>query len=178
MKIYNQYKTQEIQEQDVNYELGYLKQDKLPTVHHEAVPEVMAKSVEEIVEELKANGITVEQGYDDAWYRVLKENPRGGRSVEEIKPIEHVPAQEAYDEYEDILVYVPYTAEELEENRLNALRARRGLLLVAFDKWEKAVIRGREQDSDVVMVWYHDLLDLKESAFENVPERVEYYIQR
>ena len=62
----------------------------------------------------------------------------------------------------------PPTADEL--------RARREPLLEAFDKWEKAVLRGREQDSVVIMGWYQDLLDLVPSAFENIPERVQYYL--
>lgn len=55
------------------------------------------------------------------------------------------------------------------------LRAKREPLLEAFDKWEKAVIRHRENESDSIMAWYEDLLDLKESAFINIPERVKYY---
>ena len=62
----------------------------------------------------------------------------------------------------------PPTADEL--------RARREPLLEAFDKWEKAVLRGREQDSVVIMGWYQDLLDLVPGAFENIPERVQYYL--
>lgn len=58
----------------------------------------------------------------------------------------------------------------------NELRIRRRPLLEAFDKWEKAVLRGREQDSVVVMGWYQDLLDLAPSAFENIPERAQYYL--
>lgn len=56
------------------------------------------------------------------------------------------------------------------------LRVKREPLLIAFDKWEKAVIRGREEDSAEIMQWYQDLLDLVESAFENVPERINYYM--
>lgn len=62
----------------------------------------------------------------------------------------------------------PPTADEL--------RVRREPLLEAFDKWEKAVLREREQDSVVIMGWYQDLLDLVPSAFENIPERVQYYL--
>lgn len=62
------------------------------------------------------------------------------------------------------------------EKVLERLRFKRKPLLIAFDKWEKAVIRGREEDSTEVMQWYQDLLDLKESAFENVPERINYYM--
>lgn len=62
------------------------------------------------------------------------------------------------------------------EKVLERLRFKRKPLLDAFDKWEKAVIRGREEDSTEVMQWYQDLLNLKESAFENVPERIKYYM--
>ena len=64
------------------------------------------------------------------------------------------------------------TEEEIKEN----LRRQREALLVAFDKWEKAVLRGREEDSEVIMQWYEDLKELKASAFENVPERIKYYL--
>ncbi len=65
---------------------------------------------------------------------------------------------------------------ELEYN-LNQLRKKRKLLLDnGFDPWEKAVLRGREADDSTIMLWYQDLKDLKESAFENIPERIRYYL--
>lgn len=63
-----------------------------------------------------------------------------------------------------------------ETNRLNILRNKRIPLLEAFDKWEKAVLRGRETDSVTVMDWYQNLLDLKAEAFDDIPERVRYYL--
>ena len=69
-------------------------------------------------------------------------------------------------------VVISFNNEILIEN----LRNKRVPLLLAFDKWEKAVIRGREEDSAEIMQWYQDLLDLKEEAFENVPERINYYM--
>lgn len=62
------------------------------------------------------------------------------------------------------------------KNELNRQRNKRKRLLEAFDKWEKAVLRGREDENDSIMLWYYDLLDLKETAFENVPERIKYYM--
>lgn len=59
----------------------------------------------------------------------------------------------------------------------NELRMRRRPLLEAFDKWEKAVLRGRESEDEQIMSWYQDLLKLTPSAFENIPERVQYYLQ-
>lgn len=87
-----------------------------------------------------------------------------------------VEAKEAYDEYEDIQVFVPYTSSELSERRLNRLRIERKPLLEAFDKWEKAVLRGRAEDDAEIMNWYRDILDLRAEAFENVPETVRYYL--
>ena len=75
-------------------------------------------------------------------------------------------------------IYVPYTDEELEEQKLNRLRQQREPLLAAFDKWEKAVLRGREKDDETVMMWYRDLLDLEEIAFKRVPPRIQYFISR
>lgn len=66
----------------------------------------------------------------------------------------------------------PKTDEEIKAE----LRIKREPLLEAFDKWEKAVLRNREQDSVVIMGWYQDLLDLIPSAFENIPERIKYYL--
>ena len=62
------------------------------------------------------------------------------------------------------------------ENALFKKRHERKRLLIAFDKWEKAVLRGRESDSDEVMTWFNSLLDLKDEAFINIPEAVRYYL--
>ena len=63
--------------------------------------------------------------------------------------------------------------EELKKQRRNE----RKHLLDAFDKWEKAVLRGREFDDEKVMTWYQLLLDLEETAFESIPPRVRYYLK-
>lgn len=152
MKIFNQDKTKELNENELDLENGYLKADKLFIAHHEAVE--AQEAIYEKREEKLSNGST--QTWKDL-----------------VSPA--VEAKEAWDEYEDIQVYIPYTAEELEERRLNALRERRVPLLKAFDIWEKAVLRGREKDDKSVMDWYSSLLNLEESAFENVPKRVRYY---
>lgn len=63
-----------------------------------------------------------------------------------------------------------------EEEIKNILRIKRKNLLNAFDRWEKAVLRGREEDKEYIMSWYYDLLDLKEYAFKNIPEKIKYYL--
>lgn len=68
--------------------------------------------------------------------------------------------------------------EDLKKQEKDELRTKRIILLEAFDKWEKAVLRGRENEDDTIMQWYQDILDLKESAFEeaNILERIKYYM--
>lgn len=73
------------------------------------------------------------------------------------------------------------TIEQVQKNNESkefSLRIEREPLLLAFDKWEKAVIRGRELDDSLIMEWFEDIKKLKESAFEenNIPERVKYYM--
>lgn len=63
-----------------------------------------------------------------------------------------------------------------ERQRLAILRTKRAKLLTAFDKWEKAVLRGRENDDVEIMCWYYNLLNLIETAFDEIPQRVKYYL--
>ena len=93
MRIFDENKTIELTNYD--REKGYLKPDKLFIAHHEAV-----QAVEE-------------QGH----YETIVEYPNGGKDVEWVVDVEAVEAKEAYDEYEDIQVFVPYTAEELEKRK-------------------------------------------------------------
>lgn len=109
-RVFNQDKTQELEEYDLT--AGKLVADKLFVRHHEAVPEVVAKTVEEKVAAYQANGQSVEQ-HNGTYYLVVAQYPNGGKDIEEIFPTEAVPAQEAYDEYEDIYVYTPYTEQDL-----------------------------------------------------------------
>lgn len=76
-----------------DYLLGYVVEEQLFITHHEAV---------EAVEE---------QGH----WEVVAEYPNGGKDVEWVIDVPGVEAKAAWDEYEDILRYIPYTAEELEE---------------------------------------------------------------
>ena len=91
MRVFNEDKTQELKEYDLNK--GHLKLDKLFIRHHEAVEEIK-----------------------EQWhYETVAEYPNGGKDVEKIIDVPYQAPQEAFDEYEDIYVYIPYTYEELEE---------------------------------------------------------------
>ena len=80
---------------------GYLKNDSLFIRHHEAV---------EAVEE---------QGH----WETIAEYPNGGKDVDWIVDVPAVEAKEAWDEYEDILRFVPFSAKELAELRIAELKA-------------------------------------------------------
>ncbi len=185
MKIYDASKTTELYNPDLKR--GELRRDTRFIMHHEAEPEIVLKTVEEVADELKAAGNAVIKIDGQPYlvnhiYKDGKEvpftpdldlsNPAYGKSVEEIKAIVE-PAKEAWDETEEIYVYKPYTDEEYKD----ILRSKRVRLLEAFDKWEKAVLRGREADNLAIMDWYEDLLDLVESAFEedNIPKKIKYF---
>lgn len=154
MRIFNQDKTQELTQSEIDLTRGYLTADKLFIQHHEAV-----EAVEEV-----------------SHYETVKEYPNGGKDVKKVIDKHGVEAREAYDEYENVQIFILYSTEEIEVRKKTQLRAKRTSLLEAFDKWEKAVLRGRENDSEGIMAWYKLLLNLEESAFSDVPERVEYYL--
>ncbi len=91
MRVFNEDKTQELKEYDLNK--GHLELDKLFVKHHEAVEEIK-----------------------EQWhYETIAEYPNGGKDVEKIIDVPYQAPKEEYDEYEDIYVYIPYTSEELEE---------------------------------------------------------------
>lgn len=94
MRIFDITKTTELTEEP-NFEHGYLKEDTL-TIHHDAVVGVE------------------EQGH----WKTIAEYPNGGKDVEWVVDVEGVEAKEAYDETENIYIYVPYTDAELQRINL------------------------------------------------------------
>lgn len=90
MRVVDQEGT-EIQDPDLS--AGYLKDDMVLIEHHEAV---------EAVEPVYENQLVAE--YDN-----------GGRLYKRVLVTPGTPGSEAWDEYESVLVYVPYTEEELRE---------------------------------------------------------------
>ncbi|WP_286224094.1 hypothetical protein [Thomasclavelia cocleata] len=67
------------------------------------------------------------------------------------------------------------------EKKDNYLREKRNPILKAFDAYKGNVKYGIETETpeqhQMILAWYEDLKELKERAFENIPERVAYYIQ-
>jgi hypothetical protein len=79
---------------------GYLIEDRLLVNHHEAIVEVP------------------EEGH----WETLVEYPNGGKDVEWVVDVPGVKAQDAWDEYEDILRFIPFTELELVTNRIAELK--------------------------------------------------------
>ena len=113
MRIFNANKTHELSINELDFEKGNLVCDKLFVAHHEAVPYKRGRSAQEVAQALEGQGIEISVGFDGKPYRVVKRYESGGADVEPIFDEPETPEQAAYDEYEDIQVYVPYTAEEL-----------------------------------------------------------------
>lgn len=89
MRIFDKHKKNEIKDFDRNS--GKLMPDKLFVAHHEA-----REASDEI-----------------GHYEVIREYSNGGKDVKWVVDKPAVTACEEHDEYEDILVFVPYTEEEL-----------------------------------------------------------------
>ena len=99
MKVYNQEKTQEITDYDLTK--GYLALDKLFVQHHDAIEAKEAVYSKELI----------------------KEYPSGGKEYKMVIVTPATEAKEAWDEYEDIQVYIPYTESELQVQYENAVNA-------------------------------------------------------
>ena len=68
--------------------------------------------------------------------------------------------------------------QEVEQNKL---RIKREPLLRAFDIYKSnvyyGIIKETEEDHNAIISWYDNLLDLKTSAFENVPVSIQRYLK-
>lgn len=79
---------------------GYLKRDSLFLCRHEAVEAIPT------------------QGH----YETVKEYPNGGKEVAWVVDVPGEAARDAWDEYEEILRFVPYTPVELAQRRIVELK--------------------------------------------------------
>lgn len=146
MKTYNETKTAVLE----NYDLtaGYLKSDKLFVAHHEAV----------------------EAREGEGHYVTITEYPNGGKDVEWVWDIEPQEAREAYDEYEDIQIYIPYTESELKERELAFLRGRRASECFPVVNRGKLWYDRLTSDQEIELSdWYNAWLDVTET--KTIPAR-------
>lgn len=91
-----------------------------------------------------------------------------------------------YNLVNGVITKVGYTAErqaEIDNQRLNELRAERTPLLEAFDKYRSAVSYGivteTEEEHQAILEWYQNLLDLNTQTLntkEAIPPKIAYYL--
>ena len=105
-----------------------------------------------------------------------KDIPHGAYKINNYK--DYIPEVSTYRIEDDKTITFINDHEKYKKYILMVNRKKRDTIFPAFDLWEKAVLRGREEDSPEIMQWYQDILDLKEDAFkeENIPERIKYYM--
>lgn len=85
---------------DYDKQKGFLKETRVFVKHHE-----------------KINGVE-EQGH----YETVKQYPNGGKDVEWVVDVPGVEAKDAWDEFEDVLQFVPFTESELGQFRILELK--------------------------------------------------------
>ena len=136
MRIFDETKTKEITDPDL--EKGYLQADKLLIAHHDAQEEVQEQKHEEL----------------------LHEYPNGGKEYMEVIDVPYQPAKEAWDEYEDIQVYISYTEEELEQIKADSLRKQReSECFPIVNRGALWYDKLTEQQRSELSVWYEAWLD-------------------
>lgn len=92
MRIFDE-NNNEIAEPDLS--IGYMMPDRMLTAHHEAVAAV-----------------------DEVYHYEYTEFPSGGRERRKIVDVPAVDAVDAWDEYEDILRFVPFTQQEIRKRKI------------------------------------------------------------
>lgn len=141
MRILNE-QNEEIQESEVNTDLGYLYHDQILKEHHDAIEEVKEQGhyypqTFYFMDGTKYN-VTIEgendpcvqpneDGVSFTYIAPEGEEPREykGCDVKYIIDVEHEDAKEAWDEYEDIQRYKLYTEEQLREQAMMKAKAER-----------------------------------------------------
>lgn len=121
MRVFDQEKSQELFYYDL--EKGYLIEDRLLVKKHPEIP--------------ATEGVG---HYKNTYF------PNGGVEREWVWDIEPQNAVESWDEYEEVQVYVPYTAEQLKEKRIVAIKERLSQLSEDFvQSWAGAYIEDIEE---------------------------------
>lgn len=136
MRVFNKEKTQELFYYDL--ENGYLQNDKLLVNSTVSLPAV--------------------QGVGHFKY---KRYPNGGEERVWVWDVEPLPAVEAKEEYEEIQVYIPYTASELKEKRAEVIKTRLSQLSQDFvQAWAGAKIEDIESRKAEFSVLHNELREI------------------
>ena len=141
MEVYNKEKTQIISDYDLSK--GRLERDER-TIYHEAVKEV------------------VEQFH----YEVVKEYENGGKDEEKVVDVKGVPGRDAYEETEDIYVFIPYTDEELKKKEDEILYSE----LSAWFDWYDIQVSQYERSKRLEITFDRDIATLDAEAVQKAEQ--------
>ena len=119
MRIFNEDKTVQM----------YLKEDRVEDGDFIDIPEslICDLSKGKLENDTLIEHIPEQQEIQEQWhYRTIKEYPNGGKDVEKVIDVVGQPYIAEHDEVEDILVYKPYTEQEIKvienNNRISELK--------------------------------------------------------
>ena len=122
-------------------EAGHLVPERILVAHHDAI-----EAVKEV-----------------SHYEVIAEYEGGGKDVQRVIDIPGIAARDAWDEYEDVYRYVPYTAAERAKMRIEVLKAQ----LAETDYAVIKIAEGAATAADYVdliaqrQVWRAEINDLE-----------------
>lgn len=95
-------------------------------------------------------------------------------------PDEYAQEIDALDFDDDLTFNVDKYNKRKQEKSKEELRFKRVPLLKAFDVYKSNVNYGivfeSEEERQEIIEWYKSLLELEESSFETIPERIKYYL--
>ena len=106
MRIFNEDKTVQM----------YLKEDRVEDGDFIDIPDdlICDLSKGKLVSDTLIEHIPEQQEIQEQWhYRTIKEYPNGGKDVEQVIDVVGQPYIAEHDEVEDILVYKPYSEQEI-----------------------------------------------------------------
>ena len=122
-------------------EAGHLVPERILVAHHDAI-----EAVKEV-----------------SHYEVIAEYEGGGKDVQRVIDVPGIAARDAWDEYEDVYRYVPYTAAERAKMRIEVLKAQ----LAETDYAVIKIAEGAATAADYVdliaqrQVWRAEINDLE-----------------
>lgn len=131
---------------EIDFSAGMLNEESILIAHHEAV----------------------EACPEEGHYEVIAEYPNGGKDVEWIVDAPAVDAKEAYDEYETILRYIPFTEKVLDQQEILKLKQK----LSETDYCIIKIMEGSattEEYSDIIVQrknWRKQINELENKTYE------------
>ena len=99
-------------------------------------------------------------------YEVVKEYENGGKDVEKVVDVKGVPGRDAYEETEDIYVFIPYTDEELKKKEDEILYSE---LSTWFD-WYDMQVSQYERSKRLEIAFDRDIATLDAEAVQKAEQ--------